>query len=204
MNQHEPMSKVDTAWLRMERPTNLMMITGVIVLEHALDIEVLRRTVEARFLAFRRFRQRAVEISGQWFWEFDDTFDINWHVRRAALPAPGGKDELQEYVSNLASSPLDPSKPLWQYHLIENYNGGAALVVRIHHCYADGIALVQVMLSLHDTTPHAKHHKPHPPSKLKQAGGTVFERLLAPARHCGFAVPFSRSLRGCVQTRHQS
>ena len=183
MNQHEPMSKVDTAWLRMERPTNLMMITGVIVLEHALDIEVLRRTVEARFLAFRRFRQRAVEISGQWFWEIDDTFDIKWHVRRAALPAPGGKDELQEYVSNLASSPLDPSKPLWQYHLIENYNGGAALVVRIHHCYADGIALVQVMLSLHDTTPNAKYHKPHPRAKLKQAGGTVFERLLAPARH---------------------
>ena len=51
MNQHEPMSKVDTAWLRMERPTNLMMITGVIVLEHALDIEVLRRTVEASEVA---------------------------------------------------------------------------------------------------------------------------------------------------------
>lgn len=183
MSTHEPMSKVDTAWLRMERPTNLMMITGVIVLERALDVAVLKRTVEARFLSFRRFRQRPIELSGQWFWEIDDTFDINWHVRRAALPSPAGKAELQEYVSNLASSPLDLNKPMWQFHLIENYNGGGALVVRVHHCYADGIALVQVMLSLHDTSPNAKHHKPHPPAKLKRSGGTVFERLLAPARH---------------------
>lgn len=183
MTTHEPMSKVDTAWLRMERPTNLMMITGVIVLEHALDVEVLKRTVEARFLSFRRFRQRAVELSGQWYWEVDETFDINWHIRRAALVSPAGKAELQEYVSNLASSPLDASKPLWQFHLIENYDGGAALVMRIHHCYADGIALVQVLLSLHDTSAHAKHHKPHPPTTLKRAGGSVFERLLAPTRH---------------------
>jgi WS/DGAT/MGAT family acyltransferase len=180
---HEPMSKVDTAWLRMERPTNLMMITGVIVLEHALDVAVLKRTVEARFLSFRRFRQRPIELSGQWYWETDETFDINWHVRRAALPSPAGKAELQEYVSNLASSPLDQNKPMWQFHLIENYNGGGALVVRVHHCYADGIALVQVMLSLHDTSPHARHHMPHTPAKLKRSGGTVFERLLAPARH---------------------
>ena len=183
MSMHEAMSKVDTAWLRMERPTNLMMITGVIVLEHALDVAVLKRTVEARFLSFRRFQQRPIELSGQWFWEIDENFDINWHIRRAALPAPAGKAELQEYVSNLASSPLDQSKPMWQFHLIENYNGGGALVIRIHHCYADGMALVQVMLSLHDTNPHAKHHEPHPPEKLKSSGGTVFARLLAPARH---------------------
>ncbi len=183
MTMHEPMSKVDTAWLRMERPTNLMMITGVIVLERALDIAALKRTIEARFLSFRRFNQRPIELSGQWYWEVDETFDINWHVRRAALPTPAGKAELQEYVSNLASSPLDQNKPMWQFHLIENYNGGGALVTRVHHCYADGIALVQVMLSLHDTSPHARHHEPHPVEVLKRSGGTVFERLLAPARH---------------------
>jgi len=183
MSQHEAMSKVDTAWLRMERPTNLMMISGVIVLERAIDVAALKKAVEARFLAFRRFRQRTVELAGQWFWETDETFDLNWHVRRAALPAPAGKAELQEYVSNLASSPLDTSKPLWQFHLIENYAGGGALVVRIHHCYADGIALVQVILSLTDSSANAKFHKPHSSSKLKQTGGTVFARLLAPAKH---------------------
>lgn len=181
--KHEPMSKVDTAWLRMERPTNLMMITGVIVLEHVLDIAKLKATLSSRFLAFRRFRQRALEVAGQALWEIDDTFDLNWHVRRAALPSPAGKADLEEYVSNLASTPLDHSKPLWQFHLIENYQGGSALVMRIHHCYADGMALVQVLLSLTDSSPNARHDAPHPRHKLKKAGGTVFDRLLAPAKH---------------------
>lgn len=181
--KHEPMSKVDTAWLRMERPTNLMMITGVIVLDQALDIRKLKATIESRFLAFRRFRQRVVDLPGQALWEYDETFDLNWHVRRAALPSPAGKADLEEYVSNLASTPLDHSKPLWQFHLIEQYQGGSALVMRIHHCYADGMALVQVLLSLTDADPHARHDAPHPKRKLKKAGGTVFERLLSPARH---------------------
>ncbi|MGO4781822.1 wax ester/triacylglycerol synthase domain-containing protein, partial [Lysobacter sp. 2RAB21] len=67
-------------------------------------------------------------------------------------PGRGGKRVLERFVSQLASSPLDGSRPLWQFHLIERYNGGSALVARIHHSYADGIALVQVLLSLTDTT----------------------------------------------------
>ncbi len=55
------MSKVDTAWLRMEQPTNLMMINGVIVLEAPLDYARLPETIEQRFLTFRRFRQKAVD-----------------------------------------------------------------------------------------------------------------------------------------------
>lgn len=183
MTQHETMSKVDTAWLRMERPTNLMMITGVVVLDHAIDVARLKSAVEDRFLAFKRFRQRAIELAGQWYWETDESFDINWHVRRAALPRPSGKSELQEYVSNLASSPLDTTKPLWQFHLIENYGEGGALVIRVHHCYADGIALVQVMLSLMDNCAEGRRDQPQPKSRHKNTGGNVFERFLAPARH---------------------
>ena len=59
----EPISKVDTAWLRMEQPTNLMMINGVLTLEGPLDYEKLLETIEQRFLTFRRFRQKAVEGS---------------------------------------------------------------------------------------------------------------------------------------------
>ena len=52
----------------------------------------------------------------------------------------------------MMSHPLDPSKPLWQFSLIDNYQGGSALLSRIHHCIADGIALVGVMLKLADQT----------------------------------------------------
>jgi diacylglycerol O-acyltransferase / wax synthase len=181
--RREPMSRVDTAWLRMERPTNLMMITGVLVFDSQLDLATFKQILSERFLAFRRFRQRAVEIAGQSFWEYDKDFDLNWHIRRMALPGNASKQELEEYVSQLASTPLDKSKPLWQFHIVENYQGGSALITRIHHCYADGIALVQVMLSLTDVTGSASlETRPVKKMPLKVEGGTVFQRLLEPAR----------------------
>lgn len=182
--QREPMSRVDTAWLRMERPTNLMMITGVIVLEKHLTLERLRALIADRFLEFPRFRQRAMDLGGQSYWEVDRDFDLSWHVRRSALPGGAGKPELQEFVSQLGSTPLDHSKPLWQFHLVENYIDGPALVSRIHHCYADGLALVQVLLSLTDE--HPDDHTAAIKHKLRKEGGTVFQRLLEPAR-AGFS-----------------
>ncbi len=146
--RRERVSGVDTAWLRMDLPTNLMVIVGVMMFEGRLELKRVRRTIEHRFLAFRRLRQKAVQDpTGAW-WEDDPDFDIDSHIHRVALPGNAGKEELQAFVSDLASTPLDATKPLWQFHLVENYVAGSALVMRIHHCYADGIALVQVMLSM--------------------------------------------------------
>ena len=182
--QREPMSRVDTAWLRMEKPTNLMMITSVLVFDRALDVARFKQMLADRFLAFRRFRQRAIDNQAQAFWETDRDFDLNWHVRRMALPGDASKLELEEYVSQLASTPLDKSKPLWQFHIVENYQGGSALISRIHHCYADGLALVQVMLSLTDTNDDAVSAVKAPEKvRLKVDGGTVFQRLLEPAKY---------------------
>ena len=140
--RRERISGVDTAWLRMDLPTNLMVIVGVMMFEGRLDVKRVKRTLENRFLAFRRFRQKAVQDpTGAW-WEDDEDFDIDSHVHQVALPGKAGKAELQAFVSDLASTPLDASKPLWQFHLVDNYDGGSALVMRIHHCYADGIAMV--------------------------------------------------------------
>ena len=153
--RREPMSRVDTAWLRMERPTNLMMITGVLMFDTPMALDRLRKVIRQRFLSYLRFNQKAVDGSTGAVWEDDADFDLDWHVRLSALPGRAGKRELERFVSNLASTPLDQTKPLWQFHLVESYHGGSALVARIHHCYADGIALVQVLLSLTDTTPEA-------------------------------------------------
>ena len=85
MANRERISGVDTAWLRMDLPTNLMMIVGVWMFEGKLDLKTVKRTIASRFLAFRRFRQKAVqEASGAW-WEDDDDFDIDAHVQRIAL-----------------------------------------------------------------------------------------------------------------------
>ncbi|NUO76781.1 wax ester/triacylglycerol synthase family O-acyltransferase [Lysobacter sp. 5GHs7-4] len=181
--RREPMSRVDTAWLRMERPTNPMMITGVLMFAEPMSIDTLRRVVKQRFLAYTRFRQKAVDTPAGASWQTDDDFDLDWHVQLTALPGRGGKRGLERFVSQLASSPLDHSRPLWQFHLVERYDGGSALIARIHHSYADGIALVQVLLSLTDTTREPAKGSDLPHAWLKTDGAEVARRVGAVDRY---------------------
>jgi WS/DGAT/MGAT family acyltransferase len=150
MKTHEPLSGVDAAWLRMDDPTNLMTITAVLVLEDPMDVGTFKALLEERLLGFTRFRQRVVDDVDDPKWVLDPNFDLDQHVRRSALPGEAGRSELKERVSELMSQPLDRSKPLWHMELIEDYQGGSALIARLHHCIGDGIALVQVLLSLTD------------------------------------------------------
>ncbi|MGC1818661.1 MAG: wax ester/triacylglycerol synthase family O-acyltransferase, partial [Casimicrobiaceae bacterium] len=150
--KRQRISAVDTAWLRMDRPGNLMMICGVLIFGEKIGLARLREVIAERFLVFKRFRQRPVETPAMSFWEADPGFDLDYHVAHTALPGRAGKRELQALVSRLASTPLDPARPRWQFHLVDNYAGASAVVVRIHHCYADGIALVRVMLSMTDAS----------------------------------------------------
>jgi WS/DGAT/MGAT family acyltransferase len=168
----------------MEQPTNLMMITGVLTLDDQVDFERLLDTVERRFLTFRRFSQKAVDGPSGAVWELDEDFDIRSHVRRVALPGKADHIELQQLVSELASTALDTSRPLWQFHLVENYQGGSALIVRIHHCIADGIALVQVFMSLTDPGPEPRPSSLDPATwtARRASESSVFRRLLEPAR----------------------
>ena len=175
----ERISSVDTAWLRMDSPTNLMMITGVMTFEARVDINQIKKLIRERFLAFKRFRQRPVHTSSGWYWETDEQFDLDLHVRRIALPEPAGQNELQQFAGEMISTPLDTSKPLWQFHLIDNFNGGSALVMRVHHCYADGIALVAVVMSMTEGDPKIS---PLPVSGAKRRRRVKFyRRMVEPA-----------------------
>lgn len=150
----EPMSTVDRAWLGMDSETNLMIINGIMLFDEVVEFARLREILEERLLTpYVRFRQRLVEKprgSGRYAWEEDPYFDIRSHVLRIALPEPGSTKALQSLVSDLMSTDLDHNKPLWRVYLIENVNGGCAIFSRFHHCIADGIALVRVMLSMTD------------------------------------------------------
>jgi len=153
-----PMSSVDAAWLGMEDPTNLMMVTGVLALDGRVDVKRLRTLLDRRLAPFGRFHQRVVRprLRGNLpHWQDDTRFDIDNHVSHVALPDPGGEKALRDLVSELLSTPLDMSKPLWHVHLIDGYDGGSVVLARIHHSIADGIALVRVMLSLTDSSPTA-------------------------------------------------
>jgi diacylglycerol O-acyltransferase len=181
MTNRERISGVDTAWLRMDRPTNLMMIVGVWMFERKLNIRDVKRILEKRFLAFRRFRQKAVEDAAGAWWEDDEDFDLARHVHRVSLPGAAGKRELEDLVSTLSSTPLDFSRPLWEFHLVDNYDGGSAMVMRIHHCYADGIALVQVMLSLtHETAEGSLKLPEDVVTEVASGDADFWEQILKP------------------------
>ena len=149
------MSAVDAAWLRMDRPTNLMMIVGVVVFDSRVDFRRFRAVIAERFLKFRRFRCRAVEDALTAGWQEDADFDLDQHVSRIALPAPAGQAELESLVSHLAGTDIDRRRPMWQFHFVENFQGGTAVILRIHHCYADGTAMIRVFLTLTDATADA-------------------------------------------------
>ena len=171
MARREKISAVDTAWLRMDHPGNLMMICGVMFFREQVDFAQLRAVIEERWLQFGRFRQRPVQTAAGAFWETDESFDVDQHVVRVALPGNRGRKGLQALVSRLAATPLNPARPMWQFHLVEDVDGGSALVARIHHCYADGIALIQVILSMTDSGPEGPPAMSPPRARKRHAAG---------------------------------
>ena len=162
----ESMSRVDTAWLRMDSASNLMAILGVWTLQPGVRYADLCGRIEERLLRHDRFRQRVEEDAAGARW-VDHEVDIRQHVVREKLPRHrrgGAQAALQQRIGELAMVPLDRSRPLWQLHLVEDYDGGSALIVRIHHCIADGIALIQVTMGLVDggNPPPHRQRRPQP------------------------------------------
>lgn len=142
----------------MEDPTNLMMVTGVLTFDAPLDAERLRDLIETRFLTFERFRQRVVNPLlplAPPYWEFYQNFSVDAHLHQIGLAEPGDQAALQQLVSDLMSTPLNFRISPWQIHMVDGYGKGGALIVRLHHCIADGVALVGVLLALTDMSADA-------------------------------------------------
>ena len=147
------MAAADSAWWRMEEPANQMAITAVLTFGAPLDRARLEDVLRRKLLVHAPFRRRVAQPRLPFLrprWEDDPAFALEHHLRRVSLPAPADDRALQELVSDLMSVPLDRSRPLWQFHYVDNYAGGSALVARLHHCIADGIALIHLLLTLDD------------------------------------------------------
>ncbi|HEY0818572.1 MAG TPA: wax ester/triacylglycerol synthase family O-acyltransferase [Rhizobacter sp.] len=169
----ERMSRVDTAWLRMDNDVNLMMIVGVWRIEPGIRHAAFTERVQERLLKYHRFRQKVVEDAMGALWVDDHALDIAHHVRLEKLNRKAGQNEheaLEDRVGELCMSPLDRTRPLWQLHFIEHYDGGSALIARIHHCIADGIALISVLLSITDGG-----REPPPRRKRAKEEGAEFD-----------------------------
>ncbi|MBA3058075.1 MAG: wax ester/triacylglycerol synthase family O-acyltransferase [Gammaproteobacteria bacterium] len=147
------MSKVDTAWLRMDSPSNLMMIVGVWIIKPTVSYAQVCQRIQERLLQYPRFGQRVQQDASGASWVLDTDFQIERHVVRETLvvgPKESEQTVLQARLAELAMQALDMRHPLWEFRLIEHYQGGSALMARLHHCIADGLALVAVTQTLVD------------------------------------------------------
>jgi diacylglycerol O-acyltransferase / wax synthase len=177
-----PMNPQDAAWYHMDGPANLAQVTGILFTREPLDFERVRATYARRLAGFPRFRQRVVEsLFGITTpsWEDVANFEIDLHVHHVALPAPRDRAALTTLISDLASTPLDRDQPLWQVHVVDDVDGGSALIMRFHHCIGDGTAMMALSQRLFDTSPDAPLGD-EPPEEPREPQPLV-DRLLAPA-----------------------
>jgi len=164
MSHSERISSVDTTWLRMDRPHNLMTIVAVWMLEGPVALDRLENQLFERHLTYRRYRQKVEFAQGGPYWVDDPHLDLAHHIKRVRLPGRGGKEALERFVGDLASEPFDLNHPLWTVHIVEEYEGGAAVVLRWHHAMADGAALVGVTMALVDG-PVGESRRASPPDE---------------------------------------
>jgi len=149
---HERMSSVDTAWLRMDGPGNSMMIVGVSATATPIRPDDFRRMIEQRLLCFSRFRHRPVPDALGASWVEDQEFDLDAHVKTVVLPEPaqgpareaGGRARQHAARSAPADVAAAPGRALQRRQRV---------ITRVHHCYADGIAMLRVVLSMTEQDP---------------------------------------------------
>ncbi len=182
------MSTVDTAWLRMDGASNLMMIVGVWIIKPGVTYEAVAQRIHERFLQYPRFGQRTQQDATGAHWVTDPDFKIERHVVRETLPShlPGqAQQALQQRLGELAMQPLDLNHPLWQFGLVEHYEGGSALLARIHHCIADGLALIAVTQSMVDGGTEPPQNPLSAPTQdgLDGLEDWVVDHLLKPITH---------------------
>lgn len=135
-----------------------MTIVGVIGLDSPMSVAELRELLEERLLVHPRFRMRFEENRwGRVRLRPSSEFDISEHVR--LMPSPPSDDDLLQTLGDLAGTLLPHGRPPWEVHLIERHGAGSLIVARLHHSLADGISLIQVLVSLCDEDADASAHR---------------------------------------------
>src|ERR1700730_14202850 len=116
------------------------------------SFDKVKALVEDRLPLLPPFRWRLVEVPFQLthpMWIEDPDFDLDYHVRRAALPAPGGDRELSEFAAEVFGRPLDRARPLWEMYVIEGLEGGLlGIITKTHHAAIDGVSGIELTVNL--------------------------------------------------------
>lgn len=157
-----PLSPLDAGFLLLDTAETPMHVGALMPFEPppGMPRDLLRRIFEEGRTATvappwnRRLVTHRIKRSPVHWWTEDDNVDLDYHVRRSALPSPGDERELGIMVARLHSNPLDLSRPPWELHLIEGLSGGRyAIYVKIHHALIDGISGMKLLARSLSTDP---------------------------------------------------
>jgi diacylglycerol O-acyltransferase len=158
----QPLSGLDASFLALDTPSSHMHMATAIVLDaqsgaEDLTFDRVRSIVANRLRLLPMWRRRVVNVPlglHHPVWIEDPDFDLDYHVRRAALPAPGGMAELSEFTADILGRPLDKTRPLWEFYFVEGLaDGCVAVVSKNHHALIDGVSGAEMMVAFMDMEP---------------------------------------------------
>lgn len=196
----ERLSALDGSFLGIEDGVSHMHIGSVAVFEKGpfetaddgIDIERIRRLMEAELHRVPRYRQRLVQtpIFGQPVWVDDRHFNLAYHIRHTHLPRPGDDRQLKRLAARLMSQELDRGKPLWEMWVVEGLEHDRfAIITKVHHCMIDGVGSVQLTGAMLRPTPEASDPPEAPPwiprpapSSLALVAAELGHRIVTPVK----------------------
>ncbi|MCU1351285.1 MAG: acyltransferase, partial [Acidimicrobiales bacterium] len=189
----ERLSGLDATFLYLETPSSHMHVAMTMVIDPATmpggySFDKVRDFIHGRLHLVPPFRRRLLSVPfnlAHPLWVDDPDFDIDRHVRRVGAPAPGGRRELAELAGQIASTPLDRSRPLWELWVIEGLKQDrVGIVTKVHHCAIDGASGSELIVHLFDLEPEPPEPPPAPervdshiPNELELLGYAAASRL---------------------------
>jgi diacylglycerol O-acyltransferase / wax synthase len=191
------LSGMDSAFLQLETPSTHMHVQALMLLDPATvpggySFGKIKAHIASRVPKLAEFRQRLAPVPFDMHrpvWFDDPDFDLDYHVRHIAVPPPGDMEQLADIVGEIAGRPLDRSRPLWEFWIVEGVEHGAvAVVAKMHHSTIDGVSGSSMASQILDLEPVAIDEMPtddswnpeHKPSDLELLGHAITSRLRRP------------------------
>jgi WS/DGAT/MGAT family acyltransferase len=215
------MTGLDATFLYFETPTQHMHVCATIVfdpesVEGGYSFDNVKKMLEDRLHLVPPFRRRLMPVPFNLHhpvWIEDPEFDLDYHLRRIGLPSPGTEEQLAELAGDIASRPLDRTRPLWEMWIVEGLeNGHVATIAKMHHCTVDGVSGANLMVHLFDLEPNPQDKPPppdewkpeHKPTDLELVSYGLVSRARRPLNIFRVVPETARSVRGIVQRRRES
>jgi diacylglycerol O-acyltransferase len=218
------LSGTDTLMLMNDRPHAQNMICGLSIYDpstapgRSVTFDDVVALVASRLHVSDSFRERLVNVPlglDRPWWIKDAAFDLEYHIRHIALPAPGTWRQLCTQVARLGARPIDLTRPPWEFYVIEGLDGiegmpegSFALMSKLHHAAVDGVSGTEMMTAIHDHSPEPPPVEPSPewasedrPSDLSLMSNAAAHALTRPLAFAGFVIPAVRRLPGALRNR---